>query len=119
MPRVLPLLGAFALPAGSGTAHRLWTGAWAVSGEPAASAARLADVPRTVGDWDGEAVEVDARQLAQAEAAGHLSRRYVHPLCGIHARPPPRTRQGPLPCPVTASVIVAFVQRSACPLDNW
>ena len=55
MPRVLPLLGAFALPA--------------------ASAARLADVPRTVGDWDGEAVEVDARQLAQAEAAGHLSRR--------------------------------------------
>jgi Protein of unknown function (DUF3485) len=62
----------------SGVFHRIWTGAWSFSNEPAASAARLAEVPSTFGDWAGVDLEVDARMLERAEAVGFLSRRYVH-----------------------------------------
>ena len=82
MLRILPVLSAFVLLAASGVSHRLWTGSWTVTGEPGLSAARLADVPASIGDWVGEDQEVDARQLARAEAAGHLARRYVQRRTG-------------------------------------
>lgn len=77
MLRILSIASAFLLLAASGVSHRLWTGSWTVSGEPGLSAARLAEVPATIGDWVGADQEMDARQLARAEAAGYLSRRYV------------------------------------------
>jgi hypothetical protein len=82
MLRFLPLLCAFAVLTASGISHRLWTGSWTVSNEPAASAARLEAVPSTIGDWVGADMEVDPRQLARAEAAGHLARRYVQRRTG-------------------------------------
>lgn len=78
MVRFMLLLSAAVLLAASGVSHRLWTGAWNTSAEPALSAARLANVPSTIGDWVGADTEIDARQLARAEAVGHLSRRYLH-----------------------------------------
>jgi hypothetical protein len=78
MLRILPLFGALILMTASGISHRLWTGAWNVSGEPGISAARLAEVSSSLGDWVGADVEVDTRQLARAEAVGYLCRRYVH-----------------------------------------
>lgn len=77
MLRILPIVSAFVLLSASGVSHRLWTGSWTFTGEPGLSAARLANVPLKIGDWDGVDVEVDARQLARAEAAGYLARRYV------------------------------------------
>jgi len=39
---------------------------------------RLGQVPGTLGDWSSENFEISERTLGQAEAAGYLSRRYVH-----------------------------------------
>jgi hypothetical protein len=80
MLRILPIVSAFVFLAASGISHRLWTGSWTITGEPGLSAARLAEVPATIGDWVGVDQEVDARQLARAEAAGYLARRYVQRL---------------------------------------
>lgn len=82
MLRILPIVSAFVLLAASGVSHRLWTGSWTVSDEPGLSAARLAEVPATIGDWAGADQVVDARQLARAEAAGYLSRRYIQRRTG-------------------------------------
>lgn len=82
MLRILPLVCAFVLLAASGISHRLWTGSWTLSDEPGLSAARLAEVPASIGDWVGADQEVDARQLARAEAVGHLARRYVQRRTG-------------------------------------
>ena len=78
MLRILPLLCAFLLLIASGISHRLWTGAWSVTDEPGRSAARLAEVRKEIGEWVGADVEVNARELKQAEAVGYLARRYVH-----------------------------------------
>lgn len=82
MLRILPVLSAFVLLVASGISHRVWTGSWTVTDEPSLSAARLAQVPTSLGDWVGTDMEVDARQLARAEAAGHLARRYVQRRTG-------------------------------------
>jgi hypothetical protein len=82
MSRILMILGAFGLLGASGVSHRLWTGAWDVSGEPGISAARLNDVPSSLGDWVGVDQEVDERQLTRAEAAGYLARHYVQRRTG-------------------------------------
>jgi hypothetical protein len=82
MIRLLLLVSAALVLAASGVSHRLWTGAWNFSNEPAASAARLANVPSTFGDWAGADLEMDARQLARAEAVSHISRRYVNRRSG-------------------------------------
>jgi hypothetical protein len=76
------LLSAATLLAASGVSHRLWTGAWNLTNEPAESAARLANVPTTIGDWEGADLEVDRRQLARAEADGFLARRYLQRRTG-------------------------------------
>jgi hypothetical protein len=82
MLRILPILCAFVLLIASGISHRLWTGSWTTNGEPALSASRLTAVPALIGDWVGADQEIDARQLARAEAAGHLARRYVQRRTG-------------------------------------
>ena len=82
MLRIVSLLCAVVLLAASGVSHRLWSGAWNVSGEPGISAARLEAVPSSLGDWEGADMEVDSRQLARAEAAGYLARRYVQRRTG-------------------------------------
>ncbi len=82
MFRTLTIVGAVALLGASGVSHRLWTGAWNVSGEPGISAARLEAVPSSIGDWVSVDQEVEKRQLDRAEAVGHLARRYVQRRTG-------------------------------------
>ncbi|HTU89274.1 MAG TPA: exosortase-associated EpsI family protein [Gemmataceae bacterium] len=82
MFRIVPLLCALVLMTASGISHRLWTGSWNVSGEPGISAARLSEVSSELGDWVGADLEVDAKQLARAEAVGYLCRRYVQRRTG-------------------------------------
>ena len=42
------------------------------------AAARCADVPRTIGDWEGADQQLDSRQIALAKIYGYVMRRYVH-----------------------------------------
>ena len=83
MPRsLLPAVAPLLLIA-SGVVHGLWTDRWRPGGAPAAWAARLDDVPRTIGDWDGQDLPVEPKHLQVAEAAGCLARAYVHRRTGV------------------------------------
>jgi Protein of unknown function (DUF3485) len=76
------LVPAFALLAilGSGAVHGLLTDRWQTSPEPAKRAARLDLVPYTLGDWVGQDIETDSRQVGPV--AGFLHRRYLNRQTG-------------------------------------
>jgi hypothetical protein len=82
MRRYLPLIAGAVVLGVSGVVHGLWTDRWNVSSAVDAACARLDAVPATLGEWDSQPLELDARQLAVAETAGHLARRYVHRRSG-------------------------------------
>jgi hypothetical protein len=74
--RVFPLALAAGTVLAAGLAHGLATDRWSLSNEPAASAARLADVPVDLGPcWHmGEQEELDKQVLVIADIAGYLNR---------------------------------------------
>lgn len=82
MSRVCPLLTVLAVVASSGALHGVWTNRWAPSGALERATARLADLPMTLGDWDGQAEQLDARQATVAEVSGSVLRRYVNRRTG-------------------------------------
>jgi hypothetical protein len=103
--RYLVLPAAAAVLIASAVAHGLLTNRWGPSAELRAAADRLGAVPARIGEWQGHDLEVNPRQLAVAEAVGHLSRRYVNRgtgdevtlllLCG---RPGPISLHPPAVC---------------------
>jgi hypothetical protein len=80
--RTVQTLTALAVVIPCGIVYGLWTDRWVASAEPGASAARLADVPLTIGEWEGEALAVDAAGRGPAGVAGQLVRRYRNRLTG-------------------------------------
>lgn len=66
----------FALLVTSGLVRGHLTGRWGTSGELAAAVARLDQVPRSFGDWEGRDVPMDPKQISRAGIQGYLSRRY-------------------------------------------
>ena len=77
MKRYLPLAVTLALLVSAGVVHGVWTNRWGLPPDIEAAAARLQEVPETIGEWTSTEVPIDERQLVLAEAVGHLSRRYV------------------------------------------
>jgi hypothetical protein len=77
MKRSLPVLAGGLILAVSGLVHGLWTDRWGASAAVEVATSRLNAVPLQIGDWQGEPLDLDARQLSVAEATGHLGRRYV------------------------------------------
>src|SRR5438067_10570351 len=80
--RTLPILAAIAVVVPCGVVSGLWTDRWGVSAEPAASAAKLAGLPLTVGVWEGEALAAESGGRGPAGVAGQLVRRYRNRLNG-------------------------------------
>jgi hypothetical protein len=80
--RIAPLNIALALVLGPAVLHGLWTERWQASPAMEVAAARLADVPLTIGDWQGEALALDPEAVAQAKLTGHWIRRYSHAATG-------------------------------------
>ncbi len=76
MKRLLPWITALVLLAAAGLAHGLYTERWRPSDALAAAAARLDRVPRTVGDWQGTDVAVEAEAFVQAGARNYWARSY-------------------------------------------
>jgi hypothetical protein len=70
------------LIAGSGIAHGLKTDRWWPSPALEQAAKRLDSLPHTLGDWVSEPIEMSERQLVQAEATNHFSRRYTNQKTG-------------------------------------
>jgi len=79
MTRLVPALTALTLLVATGVVHGLWTERWRPSDALEQAAARLADVPLQIGDWQGKAIDVDAEAFAQAGARGYWARSYTRP----------------------------------------
>ncbi len=66
-------IGGFLAIIASGLVHGWWTDRWGIAEEPTAAAARLDQVPLTIGEWDGERL---------AATPGSIQRRYTHRTTG-------------------------------------
>lgn len=82
MSRFLPLGLVLVVILASGLAHGLWSGRWNVSDGPERAAARLAQLPTTVGDWDGRTGTLDDREMKVAELSGAHVCEYVNRRTG-------------------------------------
>jgi hypothetical protein len=80
--RILPILTAVPLLLSFGVVEGVWSNRWGFSRDAELAAARLRDVPMTVGEWEAQARELDDRQIARAELTGYLLRQYVHRRTG-------------------------------------
>jgi hypothetical protein len=105
MLRVLPVVMVLPLVLAYGVAEGLWSDRWQLSQELEQSPQRLASLPTTLGPWQGEDVELDARVVRQAELRGHLMRRYIQPRTGesvtvlaVCGRPGPVAVHSPQVC---------------------
>lgn len=78
----LPVAMALLLVVVAGLAHGKVTGRWRPNDELAATANRLSQIPETVGEWSSTGVSKNSEELAVAEAAGYLCRRYRHDQTG-------------------------------------
>jgi hypothetical protein len=89
-----------------GIAEGLWTDRWHFSDTLERATARLSQVPRTFGAWQGQdEEELDPRQVAQAEMSGYVRRRYVNRQNGaevsvllVCGRPGPTAVHSPEVC---------------------
>jgi hypothetical protein len=99
------MAAAASLVIAAGVIHGLRTDRWGADVNVAAAAARLDDVPLKVGEWEGRPIAMDDRQLAMAEAVGHMSRTYVSRRTGMEVtvvllcgRPGPISLHSPEVC---------------------
>lgn len=82
MFRSAPLLVAIVVIVGAGFIHGMWTERWSSSQELDDAVARLEGLPERVGAWHAQPIEIDAKALKQAGAAGHWLRRFTHTRTG-------------------------------------
>ena len=78
----LPALAALAIVIASGTVHGRWVGRWSHSHVLEARSAALRKVPVRLGDWEGQDLPLNPRDMKRAEVTGYLMRRYVRPSTG-------------------------------------
>lgn len=78
MTRWIPAVTALVAVVACGLVQGIWTDRWGLSDEPGQSAARLAQVPLQLPDWEGQVGEFkDSSSLA-----GRVWHRYVHRRTG-------------------------------------
>jgi Protein of unknown function (DUF3485) len=81
MLRLIASLTACSLALLCGLVHGYWTDRWNEPTDAIDAAARFEQIPLTIGEWDGQPVEVKASQI-EAALAGHVQRRYVNRMTG-------------------------------------
>jgi len=83
MLRYLPVVLAFGLITAGGVVQGLWSHRWSDPGPAIASFAdRLADVPMSIGDWEGKDQAVDPISIKGSGAVGYVSRHYTNKVTG-------------------------------------
>src|SRR5262245_41385535 len=82
MLRILPLLTALPLVISFGIVEGFWSDRWGFSQEAASAAARLEDVPLSMGEWDAHPGKLDAREIGRAEIRGYMLREYINRRTG-------------------------------------
>lgn len=106
MVRWLPAITGLVLIVACGVVHGLWTDRWDLSNEPKASASKLADVPKIIGEWETfREPPIDDADLAMGEIAGYLNRLYLNRRTGkglavlcVCGRPGPIGQHPPTVC---------------------
>ncbi len=82
MYRAMLLLLMAALVVGAGLWHGILSDRWGQSDELTEAVRRLENLKANIGEWDSTALELDPRQLREAEILGYVSRRYVNRISG-------------------------------------
>jgi hypothetical protein len=78
MKRLAAILVALTVLVVSGLVHGFWSERWTASTALHDAAARVANVPLEIGDWQAQAIDVDAGPFLQAGAQGFWTRSYVN-----------------------------------------
>jgi hypothetical protein len=73
-------MAATVLIVATGIVHGFWTDRWAAAVEPKQAAERLAQLPMTIGEWDGADPEIQGESVPGV--VGSLQRRYTHRVTG-------------------------------------
>jgi len=123
MRRWLPALVAGIAVGVSGALHGVWTGRWDQASAAPAFGAALDQIPMQLGEWQGQALELDPREAAQYAAV--LYRRYVHQRTGtavvvvlVAGRPGPVSIHSPDYCyPASGYSAAAWVPHKVA-FDN-
>jgi len=123
MRRMAPVFTAIVAALACGVVHGLWTDRWGLSAEPAASAARLAQVSLNLPEWEKQDTAGD-RKLAR-DMAGHLYYRFVHRRSGkvvtvflVCDRPGPISIHTPPDCYGAGGYEVQTQKRWTAKLDD-
>jgi hypothetical protein len=82
MRNSLPLLFALPLIVAFGVAEGSWTDRWGSSRAREQAAARVGNLPRTIGEWESEDQQLDDRQVALARLDAYVTRQYVRRRTG-------------------------------------
>jgi hypothetical protein len=119
---VVPII-ALAAVLGTGLVHGFWTGRWESGEEAARAGALLRQLPLHLGDWKGQELEPDPREVGHV--SGYLYRRYVNQRSGASVavilasgRPGPVSIHTPDVCYVASGYDSAHWQTFAPPLDR-
>src|SRR5262249_19838258 len=72
------LLAAITILLTTGFIHGVWTDRWAFSDEPQASAAKLARLPMTIGEWTSHSLEIGSRELEKSAIVDYAGRVFVN-----------------------------------------
>lgn len=75
----LPTAAFLAAVTAAGIAYGVHTDRWGRSPDRAAAAAKLAELPRTIGPWVGEDRPIDPDDVMKAGIDGYILREYRHP----------------------------------------
>jgi uncharacterized protein DUF3485 len=80
MQRIIIIAAAVGMLVASGVVHGVWTDRWSEQSDLKAAAARLEQLPMTLGAWHGSNVEME--NDPNSTVAGQFARRYVNASTG-------------------------------------
>jgi hypothetical protein len=124
MLRLIASLTACGLALLCGLVHGYWTDRWNAPTDARDAGARLEQIPLTIGEWDGQAVEVKASQI-EAALTGNVQRRYVNRLTGetvtlalVVGRPGPVSIHTPDVCYTASGYVIGPRSHASVPGCN-
>ncbi len=123
MLRYIPVVFATMVVIACGVVHGFWTDRWVTGAEPLEQGRRLAELPLTLGDWDGQPIESKSSQ--GDEVTGWLQRRYTNRKTGeavtmaiVCGRPGPISIHTPDVCYGASGFTVGHHRRDRVPGDK-
>lgn len=86
MMRVLSVAAGIGIVLACGVVQGFWTNRWGEAAEMQAARERVAGLPKTIGDWEGEDLQLSEQDQQAAGVAGYVLRRYANQRTGEEMR---------------------------------